>query len=321
MIRILFFPILGLFFNIVSAQNLNFESVVLEKSTSNPVEGAIVAIEETTLAVKTNEEGIFKFEEAIPYGEHVVTVSKENYETEYFLIESVEGKRILVDKITMKITKDEASRRKKLEKKNKKANEEKIKEAKRNKEKKDKLLAKKKKRLKKKNTVEVIYDSIPVKPEITYTATQKKYAKILEVPVENLTNNKLYEFIDEWMGVTYLMGGATKEGIDCSSFTQRLYTTVYDLYIERTARKQYDSKSIDKFTDKEKLDEGDLMFFEGMGANKNEITHVGVYLGNYKFVHSTSVKQGREKGVKISDLRTNFWSKRFVCGGWRTDLE
>ncbi len=321
MIRILFFSILGLFFNIVSAQTLNFESVVLERSTSNPVEGAIVAIEETALAVKTNAQGAFKFEEAIPYGEHVVTVTKENYVTEYFLIESVEGKRILVDKVTIAITKDEASRRKKLAKKSKKANAEKIKEAKRNKERKDKLLAKKKKKLKKKNSVEVIYDSIPAKPEIAYTPTQQKYSKILEVPVENLTNGKLYEFIDNWMGVTYLMGGETREGIDCSSFTQRLYSKVYDLYIERTARKQYDSKNIDKFTDMEKLDEGDLMFFEGMGANKNEITHVGVYLGNYKFVHSTSVKQGQEKGVKISDIRADFWTKRFVCGGWRTDLE
>ncbi len=315
--RIFFFFILTICSNIISAQNLNFESVVIEKSTAKPVENAIVAIEGTTLAAKTDEQGVFKFKETIPYGEYVVTITKENYITEYFLIKSEEAKQIVVNKIKIGVTKKEASRRRKIEKQIAKNKAEKIKAVKKNKQ----ALAKKKEELKVKNTVHVIYDSVPPKPEVTFTKTQYKYSKIMEVPVDSLTNNELYEFIDEWMGVTYLMGGETKEGIDCSSFTQRVYTKVYDLYIERTAEKQYNSKYTDKFTVKENLREGDLMFFEGVGTRSNAITHVGIYLGNNKFVHSTSVRNGAEKGVKVSDITHSFWSRRFVCGGRRIYTE
>ncbi len=293
--------------------------MVLEKSTSKPVANAIVAIEGTTLAVKTDEEGIFRFKETIPNGEYVVSVAKPNYVTEYFLINSEEGKQIRVKKVKIGITKKEAARRRKLVRDLAKKDAEKIKAAKKKKE----ALDKKKQELKAKNNVHVIYDSVPIikKPEVTSTATQRKYAEIIGVPADSLTNNELYEFIDEWMGVTYLMGGETKDGIDCSSFTQRLYTKVYDIYIERTAEKQYNSKYTDKFTVKENLREGDLMFFEGVGSKTNAITHVGMYLGNNKFVHSTSVRNGAEKGVKISDITHSFWNRRFVCGGRRIYTE
>ncbi len=315
--RIFLFLILTICSNIISAQSLNFESMVVEKSTSKPVENAIITIEGTTLAVKTNEEGVFNFKETIPYGEYVVTVTKENYITEYFLIKSEEGKQIRVKKVKIGVTKKEAARRRKIERENAKKEANKIREVKKKKE----ALARKREELKIRNTIHVVYDSVPPKPEITYTETQQKYSEIIGVPVDSLTNNELYEFIDEWMGVTYLMGGETKDGIDCSSFTQRVYTKVYDLYIERTAEKQYNSKYTDKFTVKENLREGDLMFFEGVGTKSNAITHVGIYLSNNKFVHSTSIRNGGQKGVKVSDITNSFWSRRFVCGGRRIYTE
>lgn len=317
---------LALFFSLSAfSQNLNFESIVVEEDTSEPVDNALVAIEKTDLIVKTNKEGVFKFTSAIPNGEYVITVSKDGYETAYFYINAEENKQILVDKIVIKVTKAEAKRRKNKAKEEAK----KLKEAKKAKKAKDKLIAKKEKKLKKKNSVDVVYyDTTKINtsnptPEVTetivITETQLKYSKILDVPVETLTNKDLYDFIQEWEGTPYLWGGETKEGIDCSSFTQRLYSKAYDKYIERTALKQKESKYTDPFKGKEYLKEGDLIFFKGVGPdNSNEITHVGVYLHNNKFVHATSSKRTEGvSGVKISDLTDNYWSIRFVTAGRR----
>lgn len=146
---------------------------------------------------------------------------------------------------------------------------------------------------------------------------QIKYAKILGVEPTEVENKKLYEFIDKWTGTAYLIGGETKDGIDCSSFTQRLYTKVFDKYIERTAEKQFKSRFNDEFKDKTYLAEGDLIFFNSF-KDPSVISHVGVYLQNNKFVHSTSsIAKTGLNGVQISDLTDPKWEKRFVAGGKR----
>ncbi len=163
----------------------------------------------------------------------------------------------------------------------------------------------------------VTYDSIA--PKTAYLPIQAKYAKLLNTKPDSLQNVKLYKFIDKWMNTPYILGGETKEGIDCSSFTQLMYTQVYDLYIERTAEKQFESENMNKFRGQEFLKEGDFIFFQKL--DEQIISHVGVYLKNNKFVHSTSHRgKSGAGGVKISDIRDAFWQKRFVAGGKRTDL-
>lgn len=315
------------FITLANSQNYNFESLVIEKDSEVPVDNALVTVENTDLIVKTNADGNFKFTRSIPYGEHVVTISKEGFETTYFLIKSEENKQILIDKVELEITKEEAKRR------NKKAKEDyKIaKELEKERKAKERLLAKQEKKLKKKNSVEVVYyDTTKLAPApkpteeetVTISEAQIKYSKILDVPVEQLTNKALYQFIDEWEGTPYLLGGETKDGIDCSSFTQLLNVKAFDRYIERTAEKQHESKYTDKFTGKEYLKEGDLIFFVGVGEDTDQlnptITHVGVYLHNNKFVHSTSSSKTEGKsGVKISDLTDRYWKIRYYESGRR----
>ena len=318
------------------SQSSTFTGSVVEEETLTEIDNAIVAIEGTTLAQKTMSDGTFTFNEKIPSGEHIVTVTKDGYEVKLFLINVVDGRKVAVNQIEVSLTKDEKKRRKKIEKslskeeKNReKEREAKIKDAKKELERREKRLAKEAKKLKKKNKdVIVSYDDVENGSEENESITldiideisplQEKYAAILGVTPEEITNFKLYEFIDEWMGTPYLMGGANKEGIDCSSFSQRLFTSVFGLYIERTAEKQFNSKYSDKFTDKSFLIEGDLLFFKGVGDYSNNISHVGIYLGNNKFVNSTS-RRGTSgvSGVKISDLSEAFWTSRFVSAGRR----
>ncbi len=132
---------------------------------------------------------------------------------------------------------------------------------------------------------------------------QFKYATMLDREVESISNINLYNYIDEWWDTRYRYGGSTKSGIDCSAFAGQLIQSVYNLEIPRTAREQY------QFCDKvaiEELQEGDLVFFNTRGG----VSHVGVYLGDHYFVHSST-----SSGVTISSLTEVYYAQKFICGG------
>jgi len=135
------------------------------------------------------------------------------------------------------------------------------------------------------------------------TALQFKYAQLLDIDVELLTNIKLYEAIEDWWATRYRYGGTTKKGIDCSAFTSTLLNAAFGMNLARTARDQYDQ--CDKI-EREDLQEGDLVFFNTRGG----ISHVGVYLGNGYFVHSSV-----HAGVTINSLSDDYYNRKYIGGG------
>lgn len=118
-------------------------------------------------------------------------------------------------------------------------------------------------------------------------------------------NRSLYGFIKEWYGTPYRLGGTSKKAIDCSAFTRELLGQVYGSDLQRTAAMQYDMSK--KIRSKSELKEGDLVFFS---IKSKRITHVGVYLGEGKFVHASS-----SRGVMISELSQNYWTRYYAGGG------
>lgn len=137
----------------------------------------------------------------------------------------------------------------------------------------------------------------------SFSALQFKYAQLLDVDVESITNHSLFVAIEKWWGTRYRYGGATEKGIDCSAYASTLVHQVYGLVLSRTAREQYANCLK---LEKEALMQGDLVFFNTRGG----ISHVGMYVGNGFFTHaSTSI------GVTISSLSETYWSKKFVGGG------
>ncbi|MFC5044999.1 C40 family peptidase [Aquimarina hainanensis] len=159
-------------------------------------------------------------------------------------------------------------------------------------------------------------DSIALAQKNAILPIQNKYGTILNVAPKKIDNIPLFKFIDDWMDTPYRMGGETKQGIDCSFFSQYLYHDIFDVLIERTAQKQYDAPDTNKFLGQEYLVEGDLIFFNKQGSEHYPITHVGVYLKNGKFVHSTARRGASGKnGVQISDLTKAHWQKMFVSAG------
>ncbi len=137
----------------------------------------------------------------------------------------------------------------------------------------------------------------------TADALKFKYAILMNMPVEELNDRRVLEFIDEWYGTPYRYGGNTKDGIDCSAFTCFFMSSVYGLSLPRTSREQYTAATR---ISKEDLTPGDLVFF----AARKAISHVGVYVGNNKFAHAST-----SGGVMISDLDEAYFKKRWAGAG------
>jgi len=130
-----------------------------------------------------------------------------------------------------------------------------------------------------------------------------KYAILLNTEVEQLQDNILLEHIDDWYGTRYRYGGTTKSGIDCSAFVQAIYFSAFAVSLPRTARDQYRNARIVSATE---IKTGDLVFFNTTGG----ISHVGIYLQNNKFVHSST-----SYGVTITDMFDPYYLRRFIGVG------
>lgn len=150
----------------------------------------------------------------------------------------------------------------------------------------------------------IITDASGARGKVLSGTLEERYSDLLGVKEADIKNQRLYKFIDSWMGSPHRLGGMEKSGIDCSGFTTLLQKEVYRKDVARTAKEMADQV---KRLYEEDLKEGDLVFFNFGGQPFN---HVGIYLHNNKFVHvSTS------KGVIISDLKDPWYYKYFSrCG-------
>lgn len=142
-------------------------------------------------------------------------------------------------------------------------------------------------------------------PPVEQDNLAKEYfSQIMGVAINATTSTKLYQFVYDWLGTPYRLGGDTKKGIDCSKFSLALYENVFNTTIGYNSRNQYANvKSIKK----KDLEPGDLVFFKIRSRN---ITHVGVYLGDDKFAHASS-----SKGVMVSNLNEPYWKRYYYDGG------
>lgn len=153
---------------------------------------------------------------------------------------------------------------------------------------------------------EVEFNSSTLDNTGTGTALQMKYAALLNTDVSQVQNKKLFEYIDDWYGTRYCMGGTTKDCIDCSAFVQALFSAIYGIAVPRTSQTQYKASKRISTTE---LKEGDLLFFHTR-RNHGLVTHVGIYLQNNKFVHASS-----SGGVTISDMYEPYYVQHLIAAG------
>ena len=122
--------------------------------------------------------------------------------------------------------------------------------------------------------------------------------------IESKTD-KLISLAKSKLGNSYEPAKAGPDHFDCSGFVYYLFKT-NDISIPRSSLAQ--SKSGNKLT-REELKKGDILFFDT--AHRNHVNHSGVYLGDGKFIHSSS---GKAYGVTISNLDKGFYPDKFRWG-------
>lgn len=120
------------------------------------------------------------------------------------------------------------------------------------------------------------------------------------IDVEAATKQQLTQTAQQYLGAPYVYGGTTTRGFDCSGYTQKVFSDL-GIKLNRTSRDQFAQGTA---VSKSNLQAGDLVFFNTSGRG---VSHVGIYIGNNKFIHSST-----SKGVIISSLSERYWAPRYI---------
>lgn len=105
------------------------------------------------------------------------------------------------------------------------------------------------------------------------------------------------------IGSPYRLGGDSPQtGLDCSGFVGHVFRQVAGLVLPRDTRALSESTQI---LESAELRPGDLVFFNTLDR---AFSHVGIYLGERRFVHAASSRAGR---VMVSSLDERYWRERF----------
>lgn len=101
------------------------------------------------------------------------------------------------------------------------------------------------------------------------------------------TAANIIETATHFIGFPYLWGGTSIKGMDCSGFTKICYY-LNGVILPRDASQQaLTGENVDISKDIHQLKPADLLFFGSKKENKEYVTHVGMYIGNGKFIHSS----------------------------------
>jgi len=111
---------------------------------------------------------------------------------------------------------------------------------------------------------------------------------------------------EKFLGTPHCMGGTTTRCMDCSGLT---YVSFAAHGIEFPRRSQEQARFGRIIPDHQALKRGDLVFFTQSYDSPDFITHVGIYLGNKRFIHTST-----SSGVIVTPLSNTWWSRRFVFG-------
>ena len=108
---------------------------------------------------------------------------------------------------------------------------------------------------------------------------------------------------EEMLGVPYRWGGRTPNGFDCSGLVQYTYQRA-GYAVPRTSRAQHRAAQPVPLSEARP---GDLVFF----AESGRVSHVGIYVGDGRFIHAPSTGQR----VKVSSSREDWYRQRFAGAG------
>lgn len=103
-----------------------------------------------------------------------------------------------------------------------------------------------------------------------------------------------------FLGAPYRLGGSSVTGLDCSAFVKKTYQ-FFNIDLPRTAFQQ---SLVGLRVKRSELVAGDLIFFD----KRRRLSHVGIYIGDNKFVHASSYK----RRVRVDNLNMPYFDKHFI---------
>lgn len=104
------------------------------------------------------------------------------------------------------------------------------------------------------------------------------------------------------LGVAYRFGGNSPDnGLDCSGFVRYVFQKSLRVNLPRTAAEM---AHVGKAVARSELAPGDIVFFNTRGF---AYSHVGLYMGNGKFIHSPRTG----KNVEVANMNQSYWVSRF----------
>ena len=148
-------------------------------------------------------------------------------------------------------------------------------------------------------------------PRLKDPKLQQKFLAFKEGGVEKKVNTDNYdvdailEYAESLLGTPHVMGGYSPSGLDCSGLV-KLAHAKFDVDLPRSSHDQGRYGTI--ISPDEGLKRGDLVFFHSTYAKPQLITHSGIYLGENKFIHTSS-----SRGVTISTLLdSGYWQAHYL---------
>lgn len=125
----------------------------------------------------------------------------------------------------------------------------------------------------------------------------------IQVASENRQEVVLYAL--SLLDVNYQFGGANPEaGLDCSGLVYFIYKNALGVTLPHNAAEM---ARLSRPVERQALQAGDLVFFNTLGK---PYSHVGVYIGDGKFVHAPSSKGH----IKVESLSSPWFAARFEGG-------
>lgn len=122
----------------------------------------------------------------------------------------------------------------------------------------------------------------------------------------NSTAQKVVELAKQQLGKKYVWGGNGPNSFDCSGLMKYVFGKV-GINLERVSSSQA-TQGIS--VSKSNLQAGDLVFFSGINSKSgsSKISHVGVYIGNGKFIHAAN----SSRGVVTDELSDTYYTSHYV---------
>lgn len=124
------------------------------------------------------------------------------------------------------------------------------------------------------------------------------------IDTHSTSANEIINTARKYLGVPHCMGGTTMKCMDCSGLLVTVFAK-HGIHLPHNAEEQARyGKIIAKM---DGLIKGDLVFFIRTYETHRFITHSGIYVGNNKFIHTSS-----SNGVTITSLDDPWWKGKFI---------